>query len=221
MKSNDEPTQSKLQHCWDRLEYWEKSWRSEETCCHPDPSERPSANAGMKSIQDVIIIISIKRKKNCSGETRKRLSSWSTWRTNYKKSKKHWKQKYIPNPEEQPSKRFQFWRHQSTIESMNSGSSDPRPLTTDLLSSCAKYLQEAKNPEWMTKEKTAMIEKISKRNHPKLLQNDNVKRREVYFFICFWFCFFFVFVFWGFLLLFFFFCVGGRYTAPYRERKKE
>ena len=40
---------SKLQHYWERPEYWEKSWRLEETCCHSNSSERPSANADVKN----------------------------------------------------------------------------------------------------------------------------------------------------------------------------
>ena len=38
---------SKLQHRWDRPEYWEESWRLEETC-HSNSSERRSAYAGVK-----------------------------------------------------------------------------------------------------------------------------------------------------------------------------
>ena len=33
-----------LQHCWDQVEYWEESWRPEETFHHSSSSERPSAN---------------------------------------------------------------------------------------------------------------------------------------------------------------------------------
>ena len=40
---------SKLQHYWERPEYWEESWRLEETRCHLNSSERPSANAGVKN----------------------------------------------------------------------------------------------------------------------------------------------------------------------------
>ena len=32
-----------------RLEYWEESWRLEETCCHSISSERLSANADEKN----------------------------------------------------------------------------------------------------------------------------------------------------------------------------
>ena len=39
----------KLLHYWERPEYWEESWRLEETCCHSDSSEKPSANADAKN----------------------------------------------------------------------------------------------------------------------------------------------------------------------------
>ena len=32
-------------------EYWEESWRLEETCCHSNFNEKPSANAGVKNSQ--------------------------------------------------------------------------------------------------------------------------------------------------------------------------
>ena len=34
---------------WERPEYWEKSWRLEETCNHSNYSERSSANVSMKN----------------------------------------------------------------------------------------------------------------------------------------------------------------------------
>ena len=40
---------SKLQNCWDRPEYYEESWRLEETCCHSDSSERILPNAGLEN----------------------------------------------------------------------------------------------------------------------------------------------------------------------------
>ena len=43
----------KLLHYWDRPEYCEKSWRLEETCCHSNPCERPSAYAELKNSQGV------------------------------------------------------------------------------------------------------------------------------------------------------------------------
>ena len=39
----------KLQHYWERPEYWEESWRLEETCCHSNSSERPSVSADVKN----------------------------------------------------------------------------------------------------------------------------------------------------------------------------
>ena len=40
---------SKLLHYWERLEYWEESWRLEETCCHSNSSERSSANPDVEN----------------------------------------------------------------------------------------------------------------------------------------------------------------------------
>ena len=34
-------------------EYWEGSWRLEETCCHSNSSEKPSANADVKNCKGV------------------------------------------------------------------------------------------------------------------------------------------------------------------------
>ena len=42
---------SKMQHCYDRPEYWEESWRLGETCCHSHSNEKPSANMGVKNSQ--------------------------------------------------------------------------------------------------------------------------------------------------------------------------
>ena len=47
-KSVNEPRPSRQQRYGDRLEYWEEFWRSEETCCHSDSREIPSANACVK-----------------------------------------------------------------------------------------------------------------------------------------------------------------------------
>ena len=41
---------SKLQHCWERPEYWEESWGLEETLCPSGSSERPSAKADVKKL---------------------------------------------------------------------------------------------------------------------------------------------------------------------------
>ena len=40
---------SKLQHHWERPEYWEESWRLEETCCHSNSCQRPTANTDEKN----------------------------------------------------------------------------------------------------------------------------------------------------------------------------
>ena len=37
----------KLQHYWDRPEYWEESWKLEGTCYHSDFCGKPSANTGV------------------------------------------------------------------------------------------------------------------------------------------------------------------------------
>ena len=55
-KLEDEWRQSKLQHFWERSEYWEESWRLEETCCNSNFSERPSAIADVKNYQRKLII---------------------------------------------------------------------------------------------------------------------------------------------------------------------
>ena len=34
---------------WKRSEYWEGSWRLEETCCHSNSSERPSGKTDEKN----------------------------------------------------------------------------------------------------------------------------------------------------------------------------
>ncbi len=40
------------QYYWKRPEYWEESWRPEETCCHSNSSERPSAYADVKNSKE-------------------------------------------------------------------------------------------------------------------------------------------------------------------------
>ena len=52
-KLADELRPSKLQHYWERPEYWEESWRLEETCWHSNSSEIPSPNADMKNSKRV------------------------------------------------------------------------------------------------------------------------------------------------------------------------
>ena len=49
---------SKLLHYWDRPEYWEESWKLEETCCHSNSSKTPSANVDVKNSERVKVIIS-------------------------------------------------------------------------------------------------------------------------------------------------------------------
>ena len=58
-KSDDVANLSKLHHYVDRLEYEEESRRFEDTCCHPNPSKRPSTNASVKNLQGIIITIII------------------------------------------------------------------------------------------------------------------------------------------------------------------
>ena len=50
---------SKLLHYWDRPDYWEDSWRLEETCCHSNSSEKQSSYFGVKKFQSSKIIIMI------------------------------------------------------------------------------------------------------------------------------------------------------------------
>ena len=52
-KWKDEWRPSKLQHYWDRPEYWAESLRLEETWCYSNSSERPTAYAGGKNYQGV------------------------------------------------------------------------------------------------------------------------------------------------------------------------
>ena len=52
-KSAGESKPPRLQHCWGWLEYWEVSWRIEETCYHSKFSESSLDNADMKSSQGV------------------------------------------------------------------------------------------------------------------------------------------------------------------------
>ena len=42
---------TRLLHHLDRTEYWEESWRLEETCCLSNSYEKLSANAGVKNFQ--------------------------------------------------------------------------------------------------------------------------------------------------------------------------
>ena len=47
----DEWRPFKLQHYKDRLEYRERSWILEETCCHSNSSGRPTVKVGVKIFQ--------------------------------------------------------------------------------------------------------------------------------------------------------------------------
>ena len=49
LKLDDEWRTSKLLHYWERPEYWEESWRLEETCCHSDFYEKASSYADVKN----------------------------------------------------------------------------------------------------------------------------------------------------------------------------
>ena len=40
-------------HYWDRPEYWEESWKLEDTWCHSNSIERPSAKTDVKNSQGV------------------------------------------------------------------------------------------------------------------------------------------------------------------------
>ena len=44
---------SKLLHYWNQSEYWEESWRLEETGCLSNSSESPSAKVDVKNYQGV------------------------------------------------------------------------------------------------------------------------------------------------------------------------
>ena len=48
----------------DRSEYWEESWRLEETYSHSDSSEKPSADAGVKNSKKCNIIIALSNYSN-------------------------------------------------------------------------------------------------------------------------------------------------------------
>ena len=58
-KLEDKWTPSKLQHCWDWPEYWEESWKLEETCCHSDSSEKPSVKDDVENSQRSKIIMKL------------------------------------------------------------------------------------------------------------------------------------------------------------------
>ena len=76
LKSENKWRPFKLQHYWERPEYWEKSRRLEETCCHSNSSERPSADAGVKNSQGVIIIIAAAAAQQVFKKKKFFLNSW-------------------------------------------------------------------------------------------------------------------------------------------------
>ena len=65
---------------WERPEYWEESWRLEETCCHSNSSERPSANAGGKSSYNNNIQVS--NKQNITQENLDRAKKGKSYERN-------------------------------------------------------------------------------------------------------------------------------------------
>ena len=52
-KLADEERPSQLLHYWERPEYWEESRGLEETCCHSNSNEKPSANTDVKNSRGV------------------------------------------------------------------------------------------------------------------------------------------------------------------------
>ena len=52
-KSVGESKPFRTQHCEDQQEYWDESWRPEETCCYSDSTERSQANFDVKNSQGV------------------------------------------------------------------------------------------------------------------------------------------------------------------------
>ena len=47
---------SKLQHCWDRPEYWEEPWKLEETSFRSNSCGKPSTNTDVKMSEGVKIV---------------------------------------------------------------------------------------------------------------------------------------------------------------------
>ena len=48
VEMEDEWRPPKIQHYKDRPEYWEESWRLEETCFHTNFNEKPSSKVGVE-----------------------------------------------------------------------------------------------------------------------------------------------------------------------------
>ena len=63
-KRAEEWIPSKLQHCWERPEYWDESWRHKETWCYLKTRERPSVNGDVKNSYELIIITLQKTNNN-------------------------------------------------------------------------------------------------------------------------------------------------------------
>ena len=43
----------RMEDYWRRPEYWEESWRLEETCCHSNSREKPNADSDVKNSKRV------------------------------------------------------------------------------------------------------------------------------------------------------------------------
>ena len=68
-----------IKHYWERPEYWEESKRLEETCCHSNSSERPSANTDVKNSQWV--------NNNNNNNNNNKWQTTSNWRNRTTKSR--------------------------------------------------------------------------------------------------------------------------------------
>ena len=53
LRSGEELTLSKPQHCKNQIKYLEEFWRPEESCCNSDFSEKPPVRIGVKNSQRV------------------------------------------------------------------------------------------------------------------------------------------------------------------------
>ena len=65
-KLEEDPRSFKLQHSWDRPEYWEESWKLKEICCRSVSSERLSAEVGVKNSQGMTRVLTSGPKERCS-----------------------------------------------------------------------------------------------------------------------------------------------------------
>ena len=84
-KLEEESRPSKLQHCWDRPEYWEEPWGFEETCCHSAPSGRPSANRWCEKLVRSYII-TLLGAKLCNKNLVKGINTWAVQLVRYSES---------------------------------------------------------------------------------------------------------------------------------------